>query len=75
MSEKQWKVLRICLENQPTVGPSGNQIFRRGCAPQESLIPPGYSGAYIRGAAPANLANPVPRLFWQLFPVPSPISL
>ena len=26
----------------------------------------GYSGASIRGAAPANLAIPVPWLFWRL---------
>ena len=30
----------------------------------------GYSGACIRGAAPANLAIPVPQLFRRLLPVP-----
>ena len=37
-SEKQGKVLRVCLENLLAEGPSGNQTFRLGCDPQESLI-------------------------------------
>ena len=42
-SEKQWNVLRVCLENLLTGGPSGNQTFLRGCTPQESLITLGTS--------------------------------
>ena len=46
-SEKQWKVLRVCLENLPMGGPSGNQTFLWGCAPQESLITLGTSQGQI----------------------------
>ena len=42
-SVKQWKVPRVCLENLPTGGPSGNQTILWGCAPQESLITLGTS--------------------------------
>ena len=36
-SEKQWKVLRVCLEKLLMGGPPGNQTFLRGCTPQKSL--------------------------------------
>ena len=42
-SEKQWKILRVCLENLPTGGPSGNQTIIWACTPQESLITLGTS--------------------------------
>ena len=42
-SDKQWKVLRDCLENSPTEGSLGNQTFPWGCAPRESLITLGTS--------------------------------
>ena len=42
-SEKQWKVLRDCLENLPTGIPSSHQTFPRGCTPRESLISLGTS--------------------------------
>ena len=70
-SDKQWKVLRDCLKNWPTGGPSDNQTFPRGCNPQDSLITLGTSLGQIFPDNPFGLFtvctisnnNPIPKVF------------
>ena len=56
-SEKQWKVLRVCLENLPTGGPLGNQTLLQGCAPRKSLSTLGTSQEPIFPDNPLGLST------------------
>ena len=68
-SEKQWKVLKVCLENLPMGGPSGNQTFLWGCAPQESLITLGTSQGQIYPDNPFGLSTVCTKLVLLQFNV------
>ena len=51
----------VCLENLPVGGPSGNQTFLWGCAPQESLreaVPSQISDMGEKHSSPSTLIFP-----------------